>query len=43
MLHRHCAKIWNMSVDAIGTDEVLSIVQPLWLSHNVTARRGMAK
>jgi hypothetical protein len=41
MLHRHCANIWNMPVNAIGTDEVISIIQPLWLPHNVTARRVM--
>jgi integrase len=41
MLHRHCTKIWNMPVDAIGTDEVLSAIQPLWLPHNVTSRRIM--
>jgi integrase len=41
MMHRHCGKIWNLPVDAIGTDETLSIVQPLWLPHNVTARRVM--
>jgi integrase len=41
MLKRHCSKIWNMPVNAIGTDEVLSVIQPLWLSKNVTARRVM--
>jgi hypothetical protein len=41
MLKRHCANIWNMPVDAIGTDEVLSVIQPLWLPHNVTGRRVM--
>jgi integrase len=42
MLKRHCGKaFWDMPVDAIGTDEVLSVVQPLWLPHNVTARRIM--
>jgi integrase len=41
MLHRHCNKIWDMPVDAIGTEEVISIIQPLWLPHNVTARRVM--
>jgi integrase len=39
MMHRHCAKIWGLPVDAIGTEEVLSVVQPLWLPHNVTSRR----
>jgi hypothetical protein len=41
MLRRHCANIWNMPVDAIGTEEVLSVIQPLWLSRNVTSRRVM--
>jgi integrase len=41
MLRRHCANIWDVSVDAIGTEEVLSVIQPLWLSKNVTARRVM--
>jgi hypothetical protein len=41
MLKRHCSKIWSLPVDAIGTTEVLSIIEPLWLSKNVTARRVM--
>jgi integrase len=41
MLKRHCGKIWNMPIDAIGTTETLSVIEPLWLSKNVTARRIM--
>jgi integrase len=41
MMHRHCTKIWDMPVDAIGTEEVLSVIQPLWQPHNVTSRRVM--
>jgi integrase len=41
MMQRHCAKIWDMPVDAIDTDEVLSVIQPLWHPHNVTSRRVM--
>jgi integrase len=40
-LKRHCVKIWDMPVDAIGTTETLSVIEPLWLSKNVTARRIM--
>jgi integrase len=42
MLKRHCGKaFWDMPVDAIGTDEVLQVIQPIWLSKNVSARRVM--
>jgi integrase len=41
MLKRHCSKIWHLPVNAIGIDEVLSVIQPIWLSKNVTARRVM--
>lgn len=35
----HAAPIRAMRVDAIGTDDVLSVIKPLWLTTNETASR----
>jgi integrase len=38
-LEHYCVSIWNKPVDAIGTDDVVAILQPIWTSKAETASR----
>jgi integrase len=38
-LERYCQRIWSEPVDAIGTDDVLAILQPIWTAKAETASR----
>lgn len=38
-LEHYCGSIWSKSVDTIGTDDVLAILQPIWTTKAETASR----
>jgi integrase len=42
-LQEQCKAIWNLPCSAIGTDEVLQVLNPIWTDKNVTAKRIRAK
>jgi integrase len=38
-LEKHAAALWSLPVDAIGTDQVLGALRPIWVEKNETASR----
>ena len=38
-LERYCSSIWTKPVDTIGTDDVLAVLQPIWMAKAETASR----
>ena len=40
-MKRHCARIWNVPVDQLDQQLMVMVLQPIWVSKNVTARRAM--
>ncbi len=40
-MRRHCARIWNVPVDPVDQQLMVMVLQSIWVSKNVTARRTM--
>lgn len=38
-LETYCASVWNTRVSSVGTEEVLAILNPIWLTKAETAQR----
>ena len=40
-MRQHCARLWQVPVDQVDQQMMVMVLQSIWASHNVTARRAM--